>query len=92
MAVANSIMSVIAGAKQVQGTYVGFGERCGNANLSTVVGNLQVKNDYVCIPEENLELLTVAARKVAEIANVPLDDKEPYVGRAAFTHKGGMSI
>ncbi|QUH30953.1 citramalate synthase [Vallitalea guaymasensis] len=92
MAVANSVMAVFAGAKQVQGTYIGFGERCGNANLSTVIGNLQVKNDYECINEENLELITDIARKVAEIANVSLDDKEPYVGRAAFTHKGGMHI
>lgn len=92
MAVANSIISVIAGVKQVQGTYIGFGERCGNANLTTIIANLQIKNDYICIPDENLELLTSTARQVAEIANVPLDDKEPYVGRAAFTHKGGMHI
>ena len=92
MAVANSIMAVLAGAKQVQGTYIGFGERCGNANLSTVIANLQIKKDYQCIDKEKLELLTEVARKVAEIANVSLDDKEPYVGRAAFTHKGGMHI
>jgi 2-isopropylmalate synthase len=92
MAVANSIMAVLAGADQVQGTYIGFGERCGNANISTVIGNLQIKKGYSCIKEENLELITSVARKVAEIANVSLDDKEPYVGRAAFTHKGGMHI
>ncbi|GKX31098.1 citramalate synthase [Vallitalea longa] len=92
MAVANTVMAVLAGAKQVQGTYIGFGERCGNANLSTVIANLQIKKDYHCISKEKLELLTGVARKVAEIANVSLDAKEPYVGRAAFTHKGGMHI
>ncbi|GMQ60652.1 citramalate synthase [Vallitalea sediminicola] len=92
MAVANTVMAVFAGATQVQGTYIGFGERCGNANLSTVIANLQVKKEYECISKEKLELITDIARKVAEIANVSLDDKEPYVGRAAFTHKGGMHI
>ncbi|WP_458788466.1 homocitrate synthase/isopropylmalate synthase family protein, partial [Vallitalea sediminicola] len=85
-------ITVFAGATQVQGTYIGFGERCGNANLSTVIANLQVKKEYECISKEKLELITDIARKVAEIANVSLDDKEPYVGRAAFTHKGGMYI
>ncbi|MCT4596253.1 MAG: citramalate synthase [Vallitalea sp.] len=92
MAVANSIMAVTAGAVQVQGTYIGFGERCGNANLATIIGNLQIKQDYECISGDNLELLTEIARRVAEIANVSLDEKVPYVGRGAFTHKGGMHI
>jgi 2-isopropylmalate synthase len=92
MAVANSMMSVEAGAVHVQGTYIGFGERCGNANLSTIIGNLQVKKGVVCIPEENLEALTPTAVFMAEISNIQLYDREPYVGRSAFTHKAGMHI
>ncbi|MFP4697419.1 MAG: citramalate synthase [Eubacteriales bacterium] len=92
MAVANSIMAVEAGATHVQGTYIGFGERCGNANLSTIIGNLQAKKNYDCIPKEKLEMLTSTALLVAEIANIPLFDKEAFVGRSAFTHKGGMHI
>lgn len=92
VAVANTLLAVEAGATHVQGTYIGFGERCGNANLSSVIGNLQVKKDYTCIPEENLEELTPVAVLVADIANITLSDKEAFVGRSAFAHKGGMHI
>ncbi|WP_070000558.1 citramalate synthase [Cellulosilyticum sp. I15G10I2] len=92
MGVANSIMAVLAGATHVQGTLVGFGERCGNANLSTIIPNLQVKRDYQCIPEENMTRLTSLSRRVAEIANVSLRDNMPYVGKSAFAHKAGMHI
>lgn len=92
MGVANSIMAVLAGATHVQGTLVGFGERCGNANLSTIIPNLQVKRGYECIPEEKLVKLTPLARRVAEIANVSLRDNMPYVGKSAFAHKAGMHI
>lgn len=92
MAVANSMMAVKAGASHVQGTYIGFGERCGNANLSTIIGNLQLKLDYQCVPNEAIENLTETARYVAEVANINLTESEPYVGRRAFTHKGGMHI
>lgn len=92
MAVANSVMAVLAGARHVQGTYIGFGERCGNANLSTLIGNLQVKHGYPCIPTENLQLLTTTAHHLAEIANVTLEHGMPYVGTSAFAHKGGMHI
>jgi 2-isopropylmalate synthase len=92
MAVANSIMSVEAGASQIQGTFIGFGERCGNANLVTLIGNLQIKKCYGCIPDNKLESLTKTARLVAEIANIQLSENSPYVGRCAFTHKGGMHI
>ncbi|TCK98435.1 2-isopropylmalate synthase [Natranaerovirga hydrolytica] len=92
MAVANSIMAVEAGARHVQGTYIGFGERCGNANLSTIIANLQLKKGYDCIPEEYMEHLTSTAMLIAEIANITLSEKEPFVGRSAFTHKGGMHI
>lgn len=92
MAVANSIMAVSAGATQVQGTYIGFGERCGNVNLSTVIANLQVKRDYQCILEEQLVNLTATARKVADISNINMNEREPYIGNSAFAHKGGMHI
>lgn len=92
MAVANSMMAVEAGAVHVQGTYIGFGERCGNANLSTLIANFQIKKGYQCIPTENIETLTSKAMLIAEIANISLFEKEPYVGRSAFTHKGGMHI
>lgn len=92
MAVANSVMAVRAGARHVQGTMTGFGERCGNTNLSTVIPDLQVKLDYRCIPPENMTELTHIAREVSEIANLKLSDREPFVGKTAFAHKGGMHI
>ena len=92
MAVANSIVAVQAGASWVQGTLIGFGERCGNANLSTVIANLQLKRGYTCIPAENLEKLTRTCRAVSEISNVALAENMPYVGKSAFAHKGGMHI
>lgn len=92
MAVANSVMAVQAGAAHVQGVMTGFGERCGNTNLSTVIPNLQCKLGYKCIPEENISKLTHTARRVSEIANLQLSIREPYVGKCAFAHKGGMHI
>ncbi len=92
MAVAQSMAAVDAGAAHVQGTYVGFGERCGNANLSTLIANLQLKRGYTCIPEENMQLLTQTARRIADIANIWLPSSMPYVGASAFAHKGGMHI
>ena len=92
MAVANAVMAVKAGAVQVQGTIIGFGERCGNTNLSTVIGDLQLKEDYVCIPEENMQFLTSTCRRIAEVSNVSLQHGMPYVGKSAFTHKAGMHI
>ncbi len=92
MGVANSIMAVLAGATHVQGTLVGFGERCGNANLSTIIPNLQIKRNYQCIQNENMEKLTLLSRRVAEIANISLKDNMPYVGKSAFAHKAGMHV
>jgi len=92
MAVANSIMAVKAGATHVQGTYIGFGERCGNANLSTIIPNLQLKLNLNCIPEEQMPNLTMAARYISEISNLQLVHGMPYVGNGAFAHKGGMHI
>lgn len=90
MAVANSIMAVQAGAIQVQGTINGFGERCGNANLCTIIPNLQLKLGYNCISKENMQSFTDTARFVSEIANVIHDERAPYVGRNSFAHKAGM--
>ena len=92
MAVANSIMAVEAGATQVQGTFIGLGERCGNANLSTIIPNLQVKKGYECIPEDQMAQLTQTARHLAEVSNVALNTRLPYVGKSAFAHKGGMHV
>jgi 2-isopropylmalate synthase len=92
LAVANSIMAVQAGATQVQGTINGYGERCGNTNLCSIIPNLQIKLGYECIPPNCLEQLVSVARSVSEIANMPLNEKAAYVGADAFAHKGGMHI
>lgn len=92
MAVANSIIAVEKGITQVQGTFLGYGERCGNANLCSLIGNLQLKKGYKCIKESEIENLTSVARYIAEISNIKLDSSAPYVGVNAFSHKGGMHI
>lgn len=91
-AVANSIAAVKAGAVQVQGTYIGYGERCGNANLSTIIPSLQCKLGYECLPEGKMERLTKTARYIADISNMILPNTMPYVGKSAFAHKGGMHV
>lgn len=90
MAVANSIMAVKAGAVQVQGTYLGYGERCGNANLSTVIPDLMVTGEYECVPKDSLKAVTMTAREIAEISNTSIKRGEPFVGISAFAHKAGM--
>ena len=92
MAVSQTMFAVDAGARQVQGTFIGFGERCGNANLSTIIPNLELKRGYEVLGEENLKNLTQTARKVADITNIWLSSSSPYVGASAFAHKGGMHI
>jgi 2-isopropylmalate synthase len=92
MAVANSIVAVLAGAAHVQGTFNGIGERCGNANLSTLIPNLQLKYKIQCIPPECMEDITRVARAMAEIANITLTGQEPYIGISAFSHKAGMHV
>lgn len=92
LAVANSMAGVDAGACQVQGTLIGFGERCGNADLATVLANLQLKRGVTCIPKENMPLLTTIAREIAETSNIKLSHDHPYVGSCAFAHKGGMHV
>jgi 2-isopropylmalate synthase len=92
LAVANSLAAIQAGARQVQGTMNGIGERCGNANLCSVIPNLQIKLNYRCISDEQLTNLTSVARYVSEIANVHLAVNQPFVGHAAFAHKGGIHV
>jgi 2-isopropylmalate synthase len=92
LGVANSIAAVQAGARQVQGTINGFGERCGNANLCSVIPNLQLKLNYNCITSDQLQNLTSVARYVSEIANVNMPVNQPFVGAAAFAHKGGIHV
>ncbi len=92
LAVANSLVAVEEGALQVQGVLLGFGERTGNANLSTIIPNLQLKMGYSCIPQENMEKLTSICKKIAEITNISLHPQSPYVGASAFAHKAGMHI
>ena len=89
-AVANSMAAVRAGATQVQGTINGIGERCGNANLVTILANLQAKMGIQVVPD--LSILRQLSLSVWEIANLPPDIRAPYVGDAAFAHKGGMHI
>ncbi|WP_282936705.1 citramalate synthase [Paenibacillus sp. RC67] len=92
LGVANSLAAVMAGATQVQGTINGFGERCGNANLVSIIPNLQLKMNYQCISSEQLASLSTVARYVSEIANMHLPINQAYVGSAAFAHKGGIHV
>jgi len=91
-AVANSLVAVEAGADMVQGTINGYGERCGNADLCAIIPGLRLKMGLDCVSEKDLAKLTEAARFVAELCNVSPDAHQPYVGRNAFAHKGGMHI
>jgi 2-isopropylmalate synthase len=92
VAVANALAAIQAGAKQVQGTINGIGERCGNVNLISVVPNLQLKLGYQCVSGEQLQELTQLSRYVAEIANMTLPNNQPFVGHSAFAHKGGIHV
>jgi 2-isopropylmalate synthase len=92
LAVANSMAAVAAGIRHVQATINGYGERCGNANMVSIVGNLALKTPHELVPVAggSLEGLTELSRSIAEIANQKPDDYQPYVGRSAFAHKGGV--
>jgi 2-isopropylmalate synthase len=90
--VANSVAAVQQGATHVQGTMNGYGERCGNANLVTIIPNLQLKLGYECLNAEQLASLTPAAHFFDELLNFTPDPDAPYVGRNAFAHKGGMHV
>ncbi|WP_025700148.1 citramalate synthase, partial [Paenibacillus durus] len=92
LAVANALSAIEAGARQVQGTINGYGERCGNANLCSIIPTLQLKMGYSCIPADSLPQLTNTARFVSEVANVNMPVNQPYVGSAAFAHKGGIHV
>lgn len=87
---ANTVMAVKAGARHIQGTFIGYGERCGNTNLAAVIPSLQLKMGYNCVPEDRLQTLTKTAHKIADISNISLARFMPYVGESAFTHKAGM--
>ena len=90
--VANSLAGVEAGATHVQGTVNGYGERTGNANLITILPNLQLKMNLECVAPEKLALLTETSHLIDEICNMQPDNSAPYVGHDAFAHKGGMHV
>jgi 2-isopropylmalate synthase len=92
VAVANSLTAVEMGAVQVQGTINGMGERCGNANLCSIIPNLCLKMGIPCLNADQLRKLRETSRFVLELANIPPNRYQPYVGRSAFAHKGGVHI
>lgn len=92
LALANSLVAVRSGATMVQGTINGYGERCGNVDLASVIGNLQLKMGYQCIAAERVKQLTELSRFVSEVANIPPLNQRPFVGRSAFAHKGGLHV
>ncbi len=92
LGVANTLAGVRGGATMVQGTVNGYGERCGNANLCSIIPDLALKMGIPSLPEASLKQLTHVARTVAELANLPPDNHLAYVGRSAFAHKGGIHV
>lgn len=91
-AIANALAAVMAGATMIQGTINGYGERCGNANLCSLIPNLQLKLGYRCIDDNQLAQLTATSRFVSEVVNLAPDEHAPFVGRSAFAHKGGIHV
>lgn len=91
-AVANTLAAVRSGAVHIQGTFNGYGERCGNANLCSIIPDLELKMDHRCLPEGRLADLTEASHFIAEVANLAPDEHMAYVGRSAFAHKGGIHV
>src|SRR5512138_2153253 len=91
-AVANALAAVQEGAIQVQGTVNGYGERCGNANLCSIIPALELKLGKRCLPEGHLQTLYEVAHFVAEVTNLAPDEHLPYVGKSAFAHKGGIHV
>lgn len=92
VAVASSLLAYEAGARHIQGTMLGFGERCGNANLVETVCNLKFKMGVDCLEDSVFENLTTIAHEISEISNVRISKSSPFIGRSAFAHKGGMHI
>lgn len=91
-AVANTVVAVESGCTHVQGTINGYGERCGNADLTSIIPNLVLKLDLECTAAGHLERLTEVSHFVAEVTNVALNSHHPYVGHSAFAHKGGVHV
>ena len=92
LALANSLVAVQLGCAMVHGTINGYGERCGNADLIAIIANLELKMGYKCLAPERLKQLTELSRFVSEVANVPPLNQRPFVGKSAFTHKGGVHV
>jgi 2-isopropylmalate synthase len=92
LAVANTLAAVEAGATHVQGCINGYGERCGNANLCSIIANLELKLGHTTIGQDKLMSLSTVSRFVAELANLPLPNNQPFVGHSAFAHKGGIHV
>ncbi|OGX50930.1 MAG: citramalate synthase [Omnitrophica WOR_2 bacterium RIFCSPLOWO2_12_FULL_46_30] len=92
LAVANSILAIENGITHVQGTFNGYGERCGNADLSTIIGILKTKLNVDCVPDKNLKELTKVSHFVSEVSNLRQQPNQPFVGSSAFVHKGGVHI
>ena len=92
LGVANALQAVLAGANQIQGTINGYGERCGNANLCSIIANLNLKMNIQCIKKENLKKLSEVSNFINELANLPINNKLPFVGKSAFAHKGGIHV
>ncbi|MBW2560411.1 MAG: citramalate synthase [Deltaproteobacteria bacterium] len=92
LAVANSLSTVTLGATMVQGTVNGYGERCGNADLISIIGNLELKMGKRCLPEASVRCLTSLSRYVSDVANIPPARSKPFVGSNAFAHKGGVHV
>ena len=92
LAAANSVAAVQAGCRQVQGTVNGYGERCGNANLVSLIAILKLKLGIDCLPDAKLKELTEVSRFVAEVSNMAHDAHQPFVGETAFAHKGGVHV
>src|SRR5579871_5264472 len=92
VAVANALAAIEAGCTHVQGCMNGYGERCGNANLVSIIANLELKLGHTTIGRENLQNLNTVARYIAELANLPMRNDQPYVGHSAFAHKGGVHV
>jgi 2-isopropylmalate synthase len=90
LAIANTLAAVTGGCRHVQGTLVGFGERCGNTSLAALIPSLELKWGLRCLPQDKLPRIAETTRRVAEIANIPVPGVMPYVGSSAFSHKGGM--
>ncbi|WP_462325811.1 citramalate synthase [Desulfoplanes sp.] len=92
LAVANSLQAVQSGATHIQGTINGYGERCGNANLCSIIPNLEIKMGIPCLPEGCLAKLANVSHVISEVANVRSFHRQPFVGKSAFAHKGGVHV